>query len=203
MNTRNGCPKPDVSAYATEQAAGYAAKRVQIPVGKLLTPYLCACDWWHLSGTPRVVQCPAGLTPRPGDGLLLKDVPYDLLLEVARRDVRGTGSREEALALRHPNNLTPWRRALKDLWCDVEQQFAARADDASEDARLWRARAQVYRSVIAERRNEAQLRVSRAASLTPEQRYRWRCAEAAAVQGQATEDLADVVELFTPMVAAA
>ncbi|MFJ9239797.1 hypothetical protein ACIRJ3_33020 [Streptomyces anulatus] len=203
MNTRNGCPKPGVSAYATEQAAGYAAKRVQIPVGKLLSPYLCACDWWHLSGTPRAVQSPAGLTPRPGDGLLLKDVPFDVIVEVARHDVRGSGSREEALALRHPHNLTPWRRALKDLWCEVEQQFAARADDASEDARLWRSRAQVYRSVIAERRNEAQLRVSRAASLSAEQRYRWRCAEAAALQGRATEDLADVVELFTPLVVAA
>ncbi|PZT71405.1 hypothetical protein [Streptomyces sp. AC1-42T] len=203
MTTRNGCPKPDVSAYATQQAAASAAKRVQIPVGKLLTPYLCECDWWHLTGVPRVVLRPAGLTPRPGDGLLLKDMPYDLLVEVARRDVRGTGSREEALALRHPSNLTPWRRALKDLWRDVQQQFDARADDTSEDARLWRARAQVYRSVIAERRNEAQLRVSRAASLAPEQRYRWQCAEAAAVQGQAIENLAEVVELVTPLTVAA
>jgi hypothetical protein len=203
VNTRNGCPKPDVSAYATEQAAGYAAKRVQIPVGKLLTPYLCECDWWHLTGSPRTVQRPAGLTPRPGDGLLLKDVPYVLLVEIARNDVRGTGSRAEALALRHPHNLTPWRRALKDLWCDVEQQFAERADDTSEEARLWRGRAQVYRSVIAERRNEAQLRIRRAASLTPEQRYKWRCAEDAASEGRAPEDLAEVVELFAPLAVAA
>ncbi|MFH8295063.1 hypothetical protein [Streptomyces sp. NPDC018059] len=203
MNTRNGCPKPNVSAFATEQAAGYTAKRVQIPVGKLLTPYLCLCGWWHLTGSPRTVQRPAGLAPRPGDGLLFKDASYELVVEAALKDVRGSGTRAEALALRHPHNLTPWRRALKDLWCDVEQQLAARADDTSEQARQWRARAHVYRSVIAERRNEAQLRIRRAASLSPEQRYQWRCAEDAASQGRTPEDLAEVVELFAPLAVAA
>lgn len=203
MKTRQLCPNPDVSAFATEQAAEYAAKRVQIPVGRLLTPYLCACDWWHLTGSPRTVQRPADLTPRPGDGILLKDAPYAILLEAARRDVRGNGTRAEALALRHPHNLTPWRRALKDLWHDVEQQFAARADDTSEGTRLWRARAQIYRSVVAERRTEAQLRIRRAAALSPEQRYQWRCAEDAASQGHAPKEMAEVVELFAPLAVAA
>lgn len=203
MNTRNGCPTPDVSAFATEQGASAAAKRVQIPVGRLLTPRLCMCGWWHLTGSPRTVQRTAGLTPRPGDGLLLKDASHQLIVQTALRDVRGSGTRAEALALRHPHNLTPWRRALKGLWRDVEQQFAARADDSSEQARQWRARAQVYRSVIAERRNEAQLRIRRAASMSPEQRYQWQCAEDAATQGRAPKNLAEVVELSTPLAVAA
>ncbi|WP_282798068.1 hypothetical protein [Streptomyces sp. CC224B] len=203
MNTRNRCPKPNVSAFATEQAAEYAAKRVQIPVGKLLTPYPCACGWWHLSGSPRTVQRPADLTPRPGDGLLLKDAAHDLVVEAARKDVRGNGTRAEALALRHPHNLTAWRRALKDLWLDVEQQLATRANDTSEAARLWRARAQVYRSVLAERRREAQQRLHQAACLTPEQRYRWRCAEDAASKGRALTERAEAVEPFAPLAAAA
>ncbi|MFF3730989.1 hypothetical protein ACFYXM_11860 [Streptomyces sp. NPDC002476] len=202
MNTRNGCPKPNVSAFATEQAADYLAKRVQIPVGKLLTPYLCVCDWWHLTGSPRAVQRPAGLTPQPGDVRLLQDVPDTAFLDAALHDVRGTGARAEALSLRHPSNLTQWRHALKVLWTDIEQQFAARADDTGEETRLWRARAQVYRSAIAERRNEAQLRLSRAASLTPEQRYQWRRAEAAVLEGQAPENLAEVIELFVPLAVA-
>ncbi|MDJ0467040.1 hypothetical protein [Streptomyces sp. H27-C3] len=203
MNTRKGCPTPNVSAFATEQGADYVALRVQVPVGKILTPRLCVCDWWHLTGSPRTVHRPAGLTPKPGDGLLLQDVPDADFKEATRRDVRGTGSRAEALALRHPRNLTPWRRALKSLWTDIEQQFAARADDAGEETRIWRARAQVYRSVIAERRNEANKRLARAASLTPAQRYTWRRAEAAVLEGEAPENLAEVTELFVPLAMAA
>ncbi|MEJ8654659.1 hypothetical protein WKI65_43170 [Streptomyces sp. MS1.AVA.3] len=203
MNTRAGCPKPEVSGFATEQAAAFVARRVQVPVGRILTPRLCVCDWWHLTAGGLAAQRSASLTPKPGDGLLFKDVPDGVLSEAALRDVRGTRTRAEALALRHPHNLSRWRRSLKVLWSDIEQQFAARAGDDGEATRLWRSRAQVYRSVIAERRNEAQKRLDRAASLTAEQRYQWRCAEAAVLEGRSPESLAEVVELFVPLMVAA
>jgi hypothetical protein len=195
VTTREGCHRPRSSAFATETGAAFAALRVQIPVGKILTPCRCACGWWHLTATPRTVPQPDLLTPRPGDGTLLTDASNTALVEAAKRDVRGTGSIGEALALRHPANLTRWRRALKELWRDVERQFAQRAGDTSETACDWRVRASVYRAVIAERRAEAKERMTRAAQLTAEQRYQWRCAEEAAIEGRDPAVCADVVGL--------
>ncbi|WP_181800366.1 hypothetical protein [Streptomyces ipomoeae] len=203
MTTRKGCPRPKDSAYATETGAEFAARRVQVPVGKLLTPYECPCGWWHLTGRPRTVPQPAQLKPLPGDGAPLKDAPDGWFRAVTLRDVRGTGTREEALALRHPDHLTRWRRTLKSLWTDVEQQFADRAGDTSEEARAWRTKASVYRSVIAERRTEAKERITRAAQLTAEQRYQWACAEAAVLDGRSTSEFADVVEFHGALAVAA
>jgi hypothetical protein len=120
-----------------------------------LTPYECACTWWHLTkGKPEKPIDPT----RAGtlDAQRLTALPDVDFREIAALDARGEGDPVERAALRHDRNLKRWYKQLGLLVDDVNQQLKARADDKSLAAHDWRRRTTGYRDNLAVRRNECQ-----------------------------------------------
>jgi hypothetical protein len=61
-------------------------------------------------------------------------------------DIKRTADLPDRLALRHPDNLTRWRWALKDLRADVTRQLATNPD--TPQTQTWRAKAEFYRNQV-------------------------------------------------------
>ena len=147
------CPKPGKSRYATREAATSAARRVTLKADLTLTPYECACTWWHLTkGSPQQPVDPSGATPQQAMRLeLLPDVD---LREIAAQDARAEGDPIDRASLRHDGNLKRWHKALTELIADANKQLTARAHDTSLAAHDWRRRTTGYRDNLVIRLNE-------------------------------------------------
>lgn len=183
------CPNPTKSRYATREAAETAARRVALRIEAPLTPYECACTWWHLTkNTPE--------QPLDASAASLHDIEYLAGLpdidfrEIVVRDVSGEGDPGQRAALRHHRNQIRWKKQLGQLVADIEAQLRERGQDKSLAAHDWAKRAGAYRDALIVRHNECKrLRAADHAETTARQEHRRRDAEAAAAAGASVKEL--------------
>lgn len=146
------CPTPAKKRYATCEGAEFTARSIQVGVGQLLNPYLChpGCGWWHLSKK-------ADLT-LPTDAVADPAVIQHLIAlddtgfrAVAADDARGQAERPHRIALRDPQLLIRWGKAIGSLFHEVEAQLGMRSDEGKTE---WRRRAVGFKKALEVRRRE-------------------------------------------------
>lgn len=149
------CPTPTKNRYATRQAAEARAPRAELVLGYPLYPYNCTgCDWWHLTSNPNG-WTPPGATPHPADVARIQSLTATDFAELVSDDIKTRTTRADRLALRHPDNLTRWRWALKALRADINQQIAHRTTHTPAGAE-WHRIAEGYRNALNTRITECQ-----------------------------------------------
>jgi hypothetical protein len=149
------CPHPEKRRYATREAAERRGNRAELRIDKLLYPYQCICGWWHLTKNSKSTV-PTWATARPEDVARLTALPAAEFEVLVSDDIKTRLPVADRVALRHPDNLTRWRWALKALRADITRQLAARARDASPLGAEWRTRTQHYRDTLTIRIAECQ-----------------------------------------------
>ncbi len=148
------CPKPHKRRYATLQAANDAATHDSLQYGNGLFPYHCLCGWVHLTKDHRA-QLPTFQSADPTRVAELSQLSATAFAHVVTADTRNTAPIPDRLALRHPDNLTRWRWALKALRTDITRQLADRTHDTQAN-RDWRPRAEAFRDTVDMRLAECQ-----------------------------------------------
>lgn len=140
------CPTPKKARFATQEMADVAVKRSSFEMNKQLFSYgTCPCGWIHLS-SKKTVKAPS-LTALGA----LDDEAFAL---AASNDVKGVAHPDDMAALRHPENLMRWKRALTVFATDLEIQLAQNAGKRSDELSEWRRRMQVVRISTSGRRDE-------------------------------------------------
>ncbi|MFC9431639.1 hypothetical protein [Streptomyces sp. NPDC056987] len=160
MHTPTSCPTPDKGRCATQEAAQKAAQRMQFRVGRLLTPYPCACGWWHLA-SDSTQELPADAVADPADTDRLRKLEDAAFRDVVSAEARGQLDTPDRLALRHPKNLERWRRMLRELSDDLEAQLVHRSDANIPGIDDWRRRARRYGRALNERARECRALLAR------------------------------------------
>ncbi|MFD5610494.1 hypothetical protein [Kitasatospora sp. NPDC127060] len=145
MTHTKTCTTPAKARFATTTAAA----RTAATYVHNLTPYLCACGWYHLTSKAIV---PATSLPVTEQVAALGDVEFAVLVV---QDVRATVTPVQAGALRDVANVERWIRALTHLQSLVEAQFEERAEDRSPEAEAWRKGAAAFRDALLSRLGEA------------------------------------------------
>jgi hypothetical protein len=183
------CPNPTKSRYATRAAADSAARRVALRVEAPLTPYECACTWWHLTkNQPEKPITPADATAH--DIEFLNAMPDIDFREIVVHDVSNQGDPSQRAALRHPRNQIRWKRQLGQLIGDIEAQLKERRGDKSLAGHDWTKRATGYRDSLIVRLAECKrLRAADHAHAIVNQEHRRRDAEVAAAAGASVKEL--------------
>lgn len=146
------CPTPKKRRYATREGAKHGALNAQIGVGKILDPYHCypGCGWWHLSKKPSDALS-EGATADPAVVERLAVLDDTALMDIVANDARGTADTPTRLALRDPQLLTRWRKALGALMTDTDAQLSMRAPEGKTD---WRRRTIGFKRALEARRSE-------------------------------------------------
>lgn len=146
------CPTPSKKRHATREGAESAARNAQVGVGQLLDPYLCqpGCEWWHLSKkADQTLPADAVADPSVIEHLAaMDDVEFRA---VVADEARGRAERPHRIALRDPQLVGRWRKALGVQIHDVDRQLSMRADEGRTE---WRRRAVAFKNVLEVRRSE-------------------------------------------------
>jgi hypothetical protein len=142
---RRACPTPHKKKHATEGDAEIQRTIDGFRYGTALYTYQCICGQFHLTrsstGTlPAYEIAPTEAVAR------LRTLPMRDFTDLVDADAKRTADLADRLALRHPDNLTRWRHALKDLRTDVTRQLAANPD--IPQTQTWRAKAEFYRNQV-------------------------------------------------------
>lgn len=183
------CTTPAKVRYATRAAAEISAARARLRLDTPLTPYECACTWWHL--TKHTVEP----LPDPADATLLNlerlaSIPDIDFREIVAADARSEGDAGIRAALRHRRTLPRWRKHLGQLVAEADRQLRARRGDKSLEAHDWRKRALGHRDRLMLRMNECRrLRSEAHLELMAGQDTRRRTAEAAAAAGATPKEM--------------
>lgn len=139
---RRPCTTPHKQAYTTRDQAELRRVEDGIRYGTALYPYQCVCGQWHLSRDTDQ-DLPAYERPDPAGVARIRALDAHAFAELVDADAKNTIGIPDKLALRHPDNLTRWRWALKALHGKVSRQLAAGSSDHD-----WRYRAEIYRNKI-------------------------------------------------------
>ena len=139
---RRPCTTPNKQAYDTRDQAELRRVEDGIRYGTALYPYQCVCGQWHLSRDTDQ-DLPAYERPDPADVARIRTLDADAFADLVDADAKNTIGIPDKLALRHPDNLTRWRWALKALHGKVSRQLATGSNDHN-----WRYRAEIYRNKI-------------------------------------------------------
>lgn len=131
------CLTPKKSRFATMEAAEAAVKKASFELNKTLYTYnTCPCGWIHLtSKLARVNQAPSA-TPLA----TLGDLAF---ARIVQDDVKKIAHPGDSAALRHPENLARWHRALRQFLHEMELQLVTRSGEEGEGVTEWRKRARV------------------------------------------------------------
>lgn len=148
------CPKPYKRRYTTFDEAADAAVTDGLTYGNALFPYQCLCRDYHLSKDVSG-QIPTHQPANPERVATLRALSATAFAHLVTADTRNTATIPDRLALRHPDNLTRWRWALKALRTDITRQLAARTHDTPTN-RTWRPRAEAFRDTVDMRLAECQ-----------------------------------------------
>lgn len=147
------CTTPWKKAYTTKEDAEFQRTTDGLTYGTALYTYRCICGLWHLSRSDRE-HLPAYEQPKPEDVARIRSLDNDTFTQLVDGDVKHTIPIPDRLALRHPDNLTRWRWALKNLRSRVNRQLSQTRDKtASSD---WLTRARLYRDNLDLRLAECQ-----------------------------------------------
>jgi hypothetical protein len=139
------CPTPHKKKHATEDDAEIQRTEDGFRYGTALYTYRCICGLFHLTRND-TGTLPAYETA-PDDAVArLRTLTMRDFTDLVDADVKRTADLADRLALRHPDNLTRWRWALKDLRADVTRQLATNPDTPQTQA--WRAKAEFYRNQV-------------------------------------------------------
>lgn len=161
---RRPCTTPHKQTYNTRDEAELQRVEDGIRYGTALYPYQCVCGKWHLSRNTDQ-DLPAYERPDPADVARIRGLTASAFTALVDADAKNTASLADKLALRHPDNLTRWRWALKTAHTNITRQLA---DTEHPHHPAWRYRAETYRNKIETRlaecrRLRAQASQSRAA----------------------------------------
>lgn len=142
------CPTPKKARFATIEAANAAAERASFELSKTLYPYEnCPCGWVHLTSRKQRLNRTPSATP-------VGALDLEAFAKVVQDDVRGRAHEDDSAALRHPENLERWHRALTAFKSDVNRQRASRVSEQGDDVDEWRQRVTVVQQIIGIRLTE-------------------------------------------------
>lgn len=145
------CPTPRRVSHPNQETAHRQRVNDLLRDNATLYPYKCRCGQWHL--TPNLDdELPTYQQASPEHVERLRRLDGTAFAVLVDADAKKTASIAERLALRHPDNLTRWRWALKRLQAEVRRQLASEEPDQGE----WRAKAQYYGDVLSDRAAECQ-----------------------------------------------
>lgn len=147
--TNQPCPTPRRVPHPNQAAA--EAQRLNDFLLNNAThyPYKCRCSAWHLS-VDLTQELPTYEQPHPEDVARISHLTQADFTDLVDADVKRTAPMRDRLALRHPDNNTRWRWALKALQREVQHQLAADGPDT------WRDKALFYDAFLNDRLDECQ-----------------------------------------------
>lgn len=139
------CPTPIKKKHATEEDAEIQRTKDGFTYGTALYTYLCICGSFHLTrddtGTlPAYETAPDHAVAR------LRTLPMRDFTHIVDTDIKRTANLTDRLALRHPDNLTRWRHALRAIRTDVTRQL--NAVPTNPHTQEWRTKAEFYRNQV-------------------------------------------------------
>ena len=138
------CTTPHKKAYTTHNEAEHQRTTDGLRYGTALYTYRCICGNWHL--TRHNTEPPAYAHPAPEDVARLQHLDNTAFTDLVDADTKKTATLADRLALRHPNNLTRWRWALRNLRTTVTKQLAT--NPTAPNAQAWRTKAELYRDAL-------------------------------------------------------
>ena len=136
------CTTPWKRVYDTRPDAEFARTEDGIRYGTALFPYECICGKWHLSRSTDQ-DLPAYEPADPANVARIRVLTGGAFMRLVDSDAKNTASIADRLALRHPDNLTRWRWALKSLHAKVSRQLVE-----NPQACEWRTWAEHYRDTL-------------------------------------------------------
>lgn len=145
------CPTPKNRRFRTAEEAAKNAEQAAARSGVALTHYICepGCGWWHLS-RKAPTPYPHGLKPSPErlqELVQMDDATFQLVVE---DEIRGKGTPEDRVALRHPLVLARWYMTLGRVVNEVDEQLGG----ILEPDQIWRRRVIAFKRAVEARRSE-------------------------------------------------
>lgn len=141
---RRPCTTPHKQSYDTRDEAEFQSVEDGLRYGTALYPYQCVCQKWHLSRYTDQ-NLPAYEQPDPENVARIRGLDAEEFAALVDADAKNTIGVADKLALRHPDNLTRWRWALKAIHGKVCRQLAEVRAFSDPN---WRYRAEIFRNKV-------------------------------------------------------